>query len=145
MRVQHALEIEASIERLWELTVAVEDWPTFTPTVSSVTRLDDGPLQVGSRARLKQPGQPARVWTVTELEPQRCFAWSTRLLGSTVTGIHELSAAGSHTKNSLIVEVTGWTSGLVGTLLRNSIAKAIAKENEGFKTAAESPRDRGDA
>ena len=143
MKIQHALEIDAPLDRVWALTVGVEDWPILTPTVTSVKRLDDGALRVGSRVRLKQPGQPARVWTVTALEPQRRFAWSTELLGTTMTGVHELAATGNGTKNTLRVELTGWSSSLLGILLRAPIAKAIAKENEGFKTAAESPRDRG--
>jgi len=135
MTIQHVLEIEASIERLWALTVAVEDWPTFTPTVTSVARLDAGPLGVGSRVRLKQPGQPLRVWTVTELEPPRRFAWSTRLLGCTMTGVHELLPTDAGTRNVLRVELAGWTAGLVGLMLRGPIARAIATENEAFKAA----------
>jgi len=36
--------------------------------MTSVERLDDGPITLGSRARVKQPGQRPAVWTVTELE-----------------------------------------------------------------------------
>ena len=140
MRVQHVLEIDAPLERLWALTVAVEGWPGFTPTVTSAKRLDEGPLRVGSRVRLKQPGQPARVWTVTVLEPRRRFAWSTRLLGTTLTGVHELTETVPGARNVLRVELTGWTSGLLGALLRVPIARAIARENEAFRTAAESRR-----
>jgi len=136
MNVQHVLEIEAPIERLWGLTLAIEDWPTVTPTVTSVERLDAGPLRVGSRARLKQPGLPVRVWTVTALEPPRRFAWSTRLLGVTMTGVHELVATDVGTRNVLRVELEGWTSPLVGLVLRFPIARAIARENEAFKAAA---------
>jgi uncharacterized membrane protein len=136
MIIRHALEIEAPIERLWALTIDVEGWPTFTPTVTCVKRLDAGPLRVGSRARLKQPGQPARVWTVTLVEPPRRFAWSTRLPGATMTGVHELQATGVGTRNVLRIELTGWASGLVALLLRIPIARAIATENQAFKAAA---------
>jgi len=139
MRIEHALEIHAPPERLWALTARVEDWPRITPTVTSVEALDDGALRVGSRFRLKQPGQPPRVWTVTTLEPGRRFAWSTRLLGCTMTGIHELQATDAGTRNVLRVELTGWSAGLVGFLLRVPIARAIARENEGFRVAAGLP------
>lgn len=144
MRIEHVLEIEAPVERLWALTVEVEGWPRFTPTVTAVERLDDGPLRVGSRVSLKQPGQPSRVWTVTALEPPRRFAWSTRLPGVTMTGVHELAATDRGTRNVLRVELTGWASGLMGVLARIPIARALARENEGFRTAAESsPRPAG--
>lgn len=145
MRIEHALEIEAPPERLWALTVAVEAWPTFTPTVTSVERLDEGPLRVGSRARLVQPGQGPRVWTVTALEPPRRFAWSTRLLGVTMTGSHELEATDRGTRNVLCVELSGRAARLVGLLLRIPIARSIARENAALRKAAESspePRDR---
>jgi uncharacterized membrane protein len=144
VKVEHALEIEASLDRLWALTVAIEDLPEFTPTVTSVERLDDGPLRVGSRARLKQPGQPPRVWTVTALEPRRRFEWSTRLLGITMTGVHELAATDLGTRNVLRVELSGWASSVVGVLLRAPIGRAIARENEGLRMAAEAgPRPGG--
>jgi len=144
VRVRHELEIRAPLERVWELTVDVESWPDVTPTVTAVERLDAGPLCVGSRTRLEQPGQPPRVWTVTALEPRRRFAWSTRLLGTTMTGAHELEPTQAGTRNALSVELTGRGSGLLGLLLRLPIARAIARENEGFRAAAEStphPRD----
>lgn len=137
MKIEHVSEIEAGLDRLWALTVAIEEWPRYTPTVTSVQRLDDGPLRVGSRALLKQPGQPPRVWTVTVLEPRRRFEWSTRLFGITMTGVHELKATDAGTLNVLRVELSGWASGLAGLLLRTPIRRAIARENEGFRIAAE--------
>lgn len=145
MRIQHDLDLDVPIEVLWSLTIAIEEWPTFTPTVTSAERLDEGPLRTGSRVRLKQPGQPPRIWTVTTLEPLRRFEWSTRLLGATMTGIHELATTGSGARNTLAVELSGWSAGLLRPLLRASIARALASENSGFKSAAESRRGRGSA
>ncbi len=75
MTITHELIIEAPVEQVWALTVDVESWPTMTPTMTSVQRLDEGPLRVGSTARIKQPGQSSRIWTVTTLEPNEAFAW----------------------------------------------------------------------
>ena len=135
MEIEHSREIAAPVARVWALTVAIDDWPTITPTVTGVERLDEGPLQVGSRARLKQPGSPARVWTVTELEPERRFAWSTRVLGTTMTATHELEATHEGTRNRLRVEVSAW----LGFLLRRPIAQALAAENEAFACFAAGP------
>ena len=137
MRIQHSIDIDAPTERVWALTIDVEGWPTLTPTITSVERLDAGPMAVGSQARIKQPAQGAKIWTVTRLEPGRHFEWATRLLGTTMTGRHELSASDSGTRNTLTVDIEGPLAPLLGLLLRAPIYNAIAKENEGFKRAAE--------
>lgn len=136
MRIEHSLDIPAPVATVWDLTTDVERLPDLSPTMTSVERLDGGPLSVGSRVRIRQPGQPARTWTVTELDPERRFEWSTTALGSTMTGVHELQPIDGGTRNTLAVELDGWSSRLVGALLRGTFRRAIAKENEGFRTAA---------
>ena len=71
---EHSIDIDATPAIVWAHTIDVESWPQTFPTVTTVERLDDGPLRVSSRARIKQPGQPHRVWTVTEIEAQHRFA-----------------------------------------------------------------------
>lgn len=137
MRIEHNIEIEASVEQVWELTLDVEAWPDHTPSMTSVERLDDGPLGIGSQARIKQPAQGTKVWTVTEFEPRKRFAWSTRSMGMTMTGRHELIERDSGMTNRLTIDIDGPLAGLFGLLLRRPIRSAITKENEGFKAWAE--------
>jgi uncharacterized membrane protein len=137
MRLEHSIEIAAPVDRVWDLTTDVEAWPDYTPTMDRVERLDDGPIAVGSQARIKQPSQGERVWTVTALEPRRRFAWSTRAMGTRMTGGHHLEESGAATKQTLTIDIEGKLAPLVGLLLRMPIRKAIRQENEGFKAAAE--------
>lgn len=137
MTVEDRIEIDAPVSRVWARTIDIEGWPAFTPTIDRVERLDRGELRVGSRARLDQPGQPERVWTVTELEPGRRFAWSTRFLAWSMTASHELVPTDGGTTNVLRVDLEGPAAGLVGALLRRPLRKAIATENRGFKAAVE--------
>jgi uncharacterized membrane protein len=58
LRVSDTIRIDARADVVWAVTVDVERWPEWSPTVTSVTRLDDGPLRRGSVARLEQPLQP---------------------------------------------------------------------------------------
>jgi uncharacterized membrane protein len=140
MTISHEVHIDAPIERVWALTVDVEAWPAMTPTMTSVERLDAGPLQVGSRARIKQPGQSARVWTVTELVPNQRFAWQSNALGVCMTGTHQLERSGTGCRNVLGIELVGGLGRLMEGVLGRQLRKTIATENEGFRRVAESAR-----
>jgi uncharacterized membrane protein len=137
VQLENVQTIAAPLEVVWSLTEDVEKWPDITPTMTTVERLDEGPLAVGSQARIKQPGQRARVWTVTRLEPGQSFAWATKAMGAHLEGAHHLEATEGGCVNRLVLELSGPTAGIVGRLLRRPLLKAITTENEGFKQAAE--------
>ena len=142
MRVSDTIHIDTTIERAWELTLDVESWPDHTPTMTSVVRLDTAPLGLGSQARIKQPAQGEKVWTVTAFEPRSLFAWSAPVLGATMTATHTLAPTSEGVAQTLSVELTGRFSRLIGAVIRRPISTAIATENEGFKRVAESAGDR---
>jgi hypothetical protein len=105
--------------------------------MESVERLDSGPISVGSRARIKQPGQRPKIWTVSQIDPEKTFAWGTRTLGMSMTGAHHISASADGTTQTLTVDIGGPLAPILGPLLRRPILSAISQENEGFKAAAE--------
>ena len=135
--VENEILIHAGVDRVWALTIDVERWPELTPTMTEVTRLDDGPFGVGSQARVKQPGQRATVWTVTAFVPGEEFVWSTKVGPITMTGGHHLTDVDGDCRNRLTLELTGFGSGLVERLVGRRILDSITTENEGFRTAAE--------
>jgi hypothetical protein len=129
--------LDATIDRAWALTLDIEALPTVTPTVTAVERLDTGPVSVGSRARLLQPGLPPRIWTVEELDGPHRFAWATTLLGVRMVGVHELEAideAACRLTLRLVLEGRG--ARLLGRLGRRSLEKALQEEAAGFQRAA---------
>lgn len=131
------MTIAAPADTVWRLTTDVTNLPSLTPTMQKVERLDDGPLQVGSRTRIKQPGQSAAVWTVTRIEPGSEFVWETKRLWLRMVGGHRIEDLDGSCRNVLSLELTGPGSGLLGALIGSTVRKAIATENAGFKTAAE--------
>lgn len=137
--ISHSLDIEAQAERVWGLTLDVERWPTFFPTVTSVVRADEGPMRVGSAARIKQPGQPVRRWTVTECEAPRRFTWETTGLGLSMRAMHVITPSGrGRVTNTLTIEIDGPLGRVLGALVRSRIQDVLRLENEGFRAVAES-------
>lgn len=137
MRWESSVEIDAPAAAVWQLTTDVADWPTMTPTMTRVVRLDDGPMRVGSQARIKQPRQAEAVWTVTRLVDGREFTWQTKRMGLTMTGSHLLEPVGDKTRNTLTLAVEGRGSVLFGRLFGRMIHSSIETENAGFRRRAE--------
>ncbi|HSE08169.1 MAG TPA: SRPBCC family protein [Nocardioidaceae bacterium] len=132
------VNITAPLEKVWPILMDVESWPSLTESMTSVQRLDGGPLQVGSRVRIHQPKLPAATWTVTELVRGDRFVWTARGPGFASTAYHEATSAGDgQTRLRLAVEQSGPLGGLVGRLGRKLTDRYIALEAAGIKRRAE--------
>ncbi|HEX6328548.1 MAG TPA: SRPBCC family protein [Jiangellaceae bacterium] len=119
MRFEASIDIAAPAERVFAVYSDVERWPEWTRSVTSVERLDDGPLRVGSRARVRQPRLPTAVWEVTELVPDRSFTWVARGPGIVTTGSHVVTPLdGNGVKATAALEQAGPLGSLMGRLTK---------------------------
>jgi hypothetical protein len=107
------------------------------PTVTTVERLDDGPLRVGSRARLKQPGQRPTVWAVTAHEPEQRFEWEASVFGVRTVASHLIEPTADGARNTLRLELTGRGAGVMGRLIGRTLRTVLSTENDCFRRAAE--------
>jgi uncharacterized membrane protein len=138
MRIADEIDITAPVDRVWDLTLDIESWPAITPTMRAVQRLDSGPLRPSSTARVKQPGQREKVWTVTTVDSNaHRFEWRARVFGTDMTASHVLTPNDRGTTNTLTIDIAGRGAGLVGRLVGGQIRKALVTENQSFKRAAE--------
>jgi uncharacterized membrane protein len=138
MKLDIALDTSADRDSAWSALVDVADWPRWTTSIDSVRRLDDGPLRVGSRARVDQPKFPAVVWEVTELRDREAFSWSTHAPGVHTVGRHVLTANPDGTiRITLELEQTGWFAGIFGALTGRRTRAYLALEVAGLKAAGE--------
>jgi uncharacterized membrane protein len=137
MEWTHTETIDAPAPVVWHLTTDVGAWPTFMPTVRSVEPLDDGPLRVGARARIKQPGQRRAIWTVTRYEPGEEFSWESPRRGLTFIGTHHVTAEGQGCRNTLTLGMTGPLAPVVGRVLGPLMRWVLRTENACFKATAE--------
>ncbi len=133
------VDIEAPPERVWDVMVDVEKWPEWTPSMSSVKRLDPGELRVGSRARVKQPKLAPATMTVTHLERDKTFTWMTSAPGLVVTATHTVMPRGKGSHAILSITFDGLVGGLLGRAMKSINERYIAFEAAGLKKRSEHP------
>jgi uncharacterized protein YndB with AHSA1/START domain len=139
VRADITVRVAAAPERVWELLADVENWPSWTPSVTSITRLDDGPLRVGSRVRIKQPRLPVTTWTVTELSPGESFTWIAVGPGFRTTASHRIHPAEPGSVVTLVLDQNGLIGRLIGRLTTGLTNRYLTMEGNGLKDRAERP------
>src|SRR3954452_4967838 len=83
-----AIDIPSPPERVWNVMSDVERWHEWTPSITSIRRLDSGVLRVGSRVVIRQARFPPAWWKVVILEPGRSFTWVSTAPGMRVIAHH---------------------------------------------------------
>jgi uncharacterized membrane protein len=135
------VKIDAAPERVWDVMTDVETWPEWTDTVTSVTRLDEGPLGLDSRARIEQPKLPSTEYTVTEFSPGRSFTWVAKSPGVRVTARHDVETLpDGGTRVRLGVDQAGPLGTIMGRLFFKGLTERyLATEAAGLKARCEGP------
>lgn len=138
MKYEVEVQIAATPDVIWEALADVERWPEWTASVSSVQRLESGPLAVGSTARVVQPKVRPAVYTVTACEPGASFVWTAKGAGITTVAGHYIEALGDgKSAVRLVFEQTGLLTPLVGLFAGSMIRRYLALESESLKKVSE--------
>ncbi|HEY2794275.1 MAG TPA: SRPBCC family protein [Micromonosporaceae bacterium] len=132
------IDINAGLDRVWTELIDITAWPKWSASMTSVNRLDDGPLREGSRARVKQPRMPSMTWTVTELADQSSFVWAAKTPGVVTLGTHRITANPDGSTHLVLgVEHSGQMSGLIGRMTGARTRRYMALEAAALKAASE--------
>jgi uncharacterized membrane protein len=137
MRFDKTTTIAAPPDHVWAIYSDVERWPEWTASMTSVERLDRGPLRIGSRTRIKQPRLPVAVWEVTELVDGERWVWVTTAPGVRTIGIHEIVPADAGSAVRSGIDQGGPLGNLVGRLTRALTERYLTMEGAGLKARAE--------
>jgi len=137
MRFEESVTINAPAERVWAIFSDVAKWPEWTPTMSAVERLDEGPIHLGCRTRIRQPKLPVAVWEVTELVEGEYFAWVARAPGIKTTGGHRVSQRPEGAVATATVVQEGPLGWLFGRLFAKLTREYIALEVESLRKVSE--------
>lgn len=139
MHYEIEVDIDAAPDAVWAVLADVERWPEWTPSMTLVRRLEDGPFGVDSTVRVRQPRLPQAVYTVTEYEPGQAFTWTTTSPGVTTVGDHQVVPRdGGHTTVRLALDQTGVLTPLIRPFAARLTRRYIALEGEGLKRRCES-------
>ena len=115
----------------------VERWHEWTASITSIRKIDPGPLTVGSRAIVRQPKLPPARWRVTQLDPQKGFIWVSTGPGLLVTGRHIIERTSSGSRVTLAVEYSGPLGPLLAWFTGSLNDRYIALEAAGLKRRSE--------
>lgn len=111
-------EIDAPIERVWEVLTAVERWPDWNPEVKSVSIVP--PLAAGSTFSWKAgPGTISS--RIEHFDRPRSVAWSGRTLGIRAVHVWRLEGRDGRT----LVRTEESYEGLVARVLRRPLQKML--------------------
>jgi uncharacterized protein YndB with AHSA1/START domain len=143
MRFEKTVTIAAPPDEVWRVLEDVEAWPSWTASMTSVTRdarsgrADvDGGLAVGETFRVKQPRLPTTAWTVTEVTP-RSFTWVARAPGVRTTGSHLVEPAGEGSEVRLTLDQEGPLGAVLGLVTAGLTRRYLDLETNGLKARTE--------
>ena len=138
MHIEQMVDVNAPVQRVWDVTVDLAAWPSWNPTVETVEVLDAGPMRTGLRARLRQPGNRPAMWTVTRVVEGEVYEWETRALGMVVTALHRFEPTSNGTHVILSIDVDGPTAPLLGWIVARVSRKFLPMEAAALKRVCES-------
>lgn len=132
-----SIDIQAPPDRVWAVMSDIRRWHEWTPSITSIRRLDEGPLRVGSRAMIRQPKIPPALWRVTEIEEGRRFSWVTGSPIARATGRHDVEPLAGGSRATLSLEYSGILGALIARLLDGINRRYLTMEANGLKARSE--------
>jgi len=137
MKATHSIEIFTSQNAVWDATVKLESWSTWTPTVEYIKPLTPGKLAPGNEVIIKQPNLPELKWKVSEIQPESLFKWHSNIRGVPVIATHRIENRQGSVINHLSFEMKGFLATLLWPFVRKQIKRSIKIENMGIKDYCE--------
>lgn len=138
-RYTSSIDINASPRLVWHVLADVEQWPSWTPTMTRVTKLTPGPLVKGSAARILQPKLPRVTWRVTEIHAGRDFTWVSRSPGLRVIATHVIQSIPNGARVTLSIRMTGVFAPLMALFISRLNTRYLTTEARSLKARCELP------
>ena len=134
-----SIDINAPPDRVWAVMSDVEHWHEWTPSVTSIKRLDSGPFAVGSRLLIRQPKFPPAMWKITAIEPGRGFSSASGMPGLHVFAHHRIEKTTLGSRATLALDYDGFLGDLLARMTKDITDRYIGLEARGLKARSENP------
>jgi hypothetical protein len=134
VRAEGATYVDASLQTVWDIMVAVEQWPSWNPDVKWA-RLT-GAVEPGAEFTWKAGPGTIRS-TFTEVDAPEMLAWTGTTLGIRAVHIWRLEGSESGTKVSTEESWSGVLPRILSSMMSRALQKAIDTGLDALKAAAE--------
>jgi uncharacterized protein YndB with AHSA1/START domain len=134
---QAHIEIAAPPERVWELLVTIDRWPTWNPLVQKAVLR--GPLQPGSVFRWTSKGFSVTS-TLQEVTPHRRLAWTGKAFGTRAVHTWDLEVTRDGTLLKTEESFSGWLPRLMPKAMQRTLDQALPAWLQVIKHEAERGR-----
>jgi hypothetical protein len=139
MRLEHAVDVEAPHQRVWDVLTDLESWPRRIETVDEAELLTPPPIGIGTRLRLAQPKLPEAVYEVISWDPPSSFELRSKSSGVTTVAGHRVEALDDgRARLTLTLEMRGLLVPIFGRMFKGVTERYMATEARDVKRAAES-------
>ena len=113
-------------------------WQEWTPSVTSIRRLDHGRRSWQPDGD-RQPKFPPALWRLTAIEPGKSFTWISAAPGVRVIAHHSVTETAGGSRVTLSLEYQGFFGGLLRGSRQASTERYLAFEAHGLKARSEIP------
>lgn len=137
-RFSISIDIKTPVDRVFEVMSDTDRWHEWTPSVTSIKRLDEGDFKVGSKAVIRQPKFPPALWKVTAID-ESSFTWENRAPGIRVIAHHSAEPTPTGARVTLSLRYEGFLAKLLARMTRNITNRYLAMEAFGLKARSENP------
>jgi hypothetical protein len=137
-RFSISIDIKTPVDRVFEVMSDTDRWHEWTPSVTSIKRLDGGEFKVGSRAVIRQPKFPPALWKITAIDASS-FTWENRAPGIRVIAHHSAEPTPTGTRATLSLRYQGFLARLLARMTRKITNRYLAMEAFGLKARSENP------
>lgn len=137
-RFSISIDIKTPVDRVFEVMSDTERWHEWTPSVTSIKRLDEGDFKIGSKAVIRQPKFPPALWKITAID-RTSFTWENRAPGIRVIAHHSAEPTATGTRATLSLRYEGFLAAFLARLTRNITNRYLAMEAFGLKARSENP------